>query len=106
MIIKKKNFNLTPRCGGKWPFTVPEVGSIAIREGNNVVYAVLHEFEVYALSGALESQGFRSLLVSGIWKSEDDHTKTAIPGEIKKSLSPLFEFLTNKISNIEDQVVH
>lgn len=101
MIIKKQRFNLTPRCKGKWPFTVPEVAVMMIRSDNkaakkiNIMFAVVHDFDVFALSGGLESHGLKPLVKSGIW-ADDYSTKRngeVISAVAKKSLSPLFEYL-------------
>jgi hypothetical protein len=95
MIIKKKNFNLTPGYRGKWPFTVPEVAIMKMTVGGESgkldAFAVIHNFSAFALSGILESYGFHKLGMSGIWADE------LIMGEtVKKSLTPFFEYLEKK----------
>lgn len=67
MIIKKKNFNLTPRCRGKWPFTVPEVAVILARVDDKNYYAIAHNFGLFALNKELLGRGFAALDQSGIW---------------------------------------
>lgn len=96
MIIKKKNFNLTPGCRGKWPFTVSEVAVFMMNVQNPAndkelsrAFAIVHSFGVFALSGILESYKFGKLEDSGIWAIGD--------GVTRKSLTQFFKYLEMKV---------
>ena len=102
MIIKKKNFNLTPNFRGKWPFTVPEVTVIILNVRSRPdepesemlkAFAISppDQWGMFALSGLLESYEFAKLEDSGIWSDEWIMGATA-----KKSLTPFFEYLEKK----------
>ena len=101
MIIKKQNFNLTPGCRGKWPFTVPTVTVQIWVNGKENCFALIHNFGGFALSGALEDHGFDPLVKSGIWADDNEAIRimsTTKPDldeshPIKKSLTPFFEYV-------------
>lgn len=88
MIINKT------QLGENWPFTVDQVAVATIGHGTGidsmVCYILVHKFLMFALSGALESHGFGSLIDANIWADDPE-----MPG-VKKSLTPLFEFLEGK----------
>lgn len=76
MIIKKQQMNFTAKYRGGWPFTVDEVAVAAapIQDPSSntghqlIAFALIHNFNTFAISGLLESHGFTSLDKSGIWK--------------------------------------
>lgn len=84
MIIKK---NMLKKKD--WPFTVSEITVMTIEIETKLAFLIIHNFKAFALSGLLESHGFKPLVKSNIW---DDHKN--IKG-IKKSLTPFFIFLNN-----------
>lgn len=92
MIIKKSMFKPHKKWAGKWPFNVDEVAVMMIKsEGMALeprLYAIVHNYKVYALSGALESH-FEKLVCSGIWACED--SGRIVPTTLM-SLTPFFEF--------------
>lgn len=102
MIIKKKNFNLTPGFRGKWPFTVPEITILKMtvgEEGNKLdAFAVIHNFGAFALSGVLEGYGFHKLETAGIW-AKDRCAVVDNNGLQRKSLTPFFEYLKRRLAH-------
>lgn len=100
MIITKKNFNLTPKYKGKWPFTVPVVTVQIWVNGKENCFSLVHNFGGFALSGALEDHGFDPLAKSGIWADDNEAIRVRDAEQpeldeshpIKKSLSPFFEY--------------
>lgn len=99
MIIKKRNFNLTPGYRGKWPFTVPEVTVQLWMVENQKCFSLIHNFGGFALSGILESHGFGPLSKSGIWGDDAPGGVHIVKGQrvvstpTKKSLTPFFEYV-------------
>ena len=89
MIIKKKNFNLTPKCRGLWPFTVPEVAVIVASIDDKKYYAIAHNFGLFALNKELLGKGFAALDMSGIWGG--------------RSLDQLFVYLDRLIAGIVER---
>jgi len=106
MIIKKRNFNLTPRCKGLWPFTVPEVAVIMARVGEHTYFAIAHNFGLFALNQELVGRGFGELAASGIW-ALDAGERESRNGEVPyaarpKSLKPFFDYLNRIVDAAEE----
>ena len=106
MIIKKKNFNLTPRCRGLWPFTVPEVAVIMARVGEHTYFAIAHNFGLFALNQELVGRGFGELAASGIWATvsspRKNHDVEIVYVDQPKSLKPFFDYLNRIVDAAEE----
>jgi len=107
MIIKKRNFNLTPRCRGLWPFTVPEVAVVMARVGEHTYFAIAHNFGLFALNQELVGRGFGELAESGIWALNDWERKNRngdTSYAARRSLNPFFDYLNRIVDAAEESV--
>lgn len=88
MIIRKIKFNLSgKKFRGNWPFTVSEIAVFLLKLDEVVCPAIVHEFNIYAMVGALENHGFSPLIDSGIWKDDPDNP------DAKISITPFLKFI-------------